>query len=103
MVVGVIVWGLGMAAQESIVKAAITGMVDPRRRAWAYGVFDTGFGICWFAGSIALGALYDRSVIELAIFSAAVQLAALPFLAVAARTMRGQPEQSSGRVARERG
>ncbi|MEU6497108.1 MFS transporter [Streptomyces sp. NPDC046984] len=79
-VVGVVLWGLGTATQESVVKAAVTGMVGPDRRASAFGLFDTGFGLCWFAGSLALGALYDRSVTGLVIFSAALQLAAIPLL-----------------------
>jgi hypothetical protein len=41
-------------------------------------VFDTGFGIAWFAGSAIMGFLYDRSILALVIFSVAMQLAALP-------------------------
>ncbi|MFE3946800.1 MFS transporter [Streptomyces sp. NPDC059118] len=79
-VVGVMVWGLGMAAQESVVKAVITGMVAPERRASAYGLFDTGFGVCWFVGSVVLGLLYSRSIHTLVAFSIAAQLAAVPLL-----------------------
>jgi MFS family permease len=79
-VIGMVLWGLGMAAQESIVKAAITGMVAQNRRASAYGLFDTGFGVCWFLGSIALGVLYDRSIAALVVFSVVLQLGAVPFL-----------------------
>jgi MFS family permease len=78
--IGVVLWGLGMAAQESIVKAAITGMVAADRRASAYGLFDTGFGVFWFLGSVALGVLYGRSIIALVIFSVVLQLAAIPLL-----------------------
>ncbi|MER7967526.1 MFS transporter [Streptomyces sp. NPDC096080] len=84
-VVGVVLWGLGMAAQESVVKAAVTGMVGPRRRASAFGLFDTGFGVCWFLGSLALGALYDRSVTDLVIVSVVLQLAAIPLLLATVR------------------
>jgi MFS family permease len=87
-VVGMVLWGLGMAAQESIVKAAVTGMVPADRRASAYGLFDTGFGVCWFLGSIALGLLYDQSVTALAVFSVVLQLAALPLLILTRRRMR---------------
>jgi MFS family permease len=85
---GMVLWGIGMAAQESVVKAAITGMVAPARRASAYGLFDTGFGVCWFAGSVVLGLLYDRSLTALAAFSVAVQVAALPFLLATVRRLR---------------
>lgn len=79
-VLGVLLWGLGTAAQESIVRAALTGMVAPDRRARAFGLFDTGFGACWFAGSLVLGALYDLSVPALVLFAVAVQLAAVPLI-----------------------
>ena len=55
-----------------------------RKRASAFGVFNAGYGIMWFAGSWALGSLYDLSVTRgfslsaLALVSVAVQLAAVP-------------------------
>jgi MFS family permease len=79
-VLGMVLWGLGMAAQESVVKAAITGMVAPNRRASAYGLFDTAFGLAWMLGSAALGLLYDRSIGGLVIVSCGLQIAAIPFL-----------------------
>ncbi|WP_225077586.1 MFS transporter [Streptomyces sp. CoT10] len=87
-VIGVVLWGLGAAVRESVVRAAVTGMVGPDRRASAFGLFDTGFGLCWFAGSLALGALYDRSVTDLVAFSVVLQLAAVPVL-LAVRPMSG--------------
>jgi len=41
-------------------------------------LFDTGFGIAWFAGSAIMGFLYDRSISALVIFSVVVQLTAIP-------------------------
>lgn len=87
-VIGVVLWGLGAAVQESVVRAAVTGMVGPDRRASAFGLFDTGFGLCWFAGSLALGVLYDRSVTDLVAFSVVLQLAAVPVL-LAVRPVSG--------------
>ena len=49
---GVILWGIGLGAQDSALKAMLAGMVPPERRSPAFGVFDTGFGIAWFAGSV---------------------------------------------------
>ena len=94
--IGVVLWGLGMAAQESIVKAAITGMVGAHRRASAFGVFDTGFGICWFLGSVVLGVLYDRSIAALVVFSVAAQLAALPVILAAKRNLASTAATSRG-------
>ena len=44
-------WGIGMGAQESILKAAVTNMVPKNSRATGYGMFEFSFGIFWFIGS----------------------------------------------------
>jgi MFS family permease len=75
---GVILWGIGMGAQESIMRAAVAEMVAANRRGTAYGVFNTGFGVFWFAGSALMGALYDVSIPALIVFSVAIQLASIP-------------------------
>ncbi|NES16992.1 MULTISPECIES: MFS transporter [Micromonospora] len=89
-VAGVVLWGVGMAAQESVVKAAITGMVPATRRASAYGLFDTGFGVLWFLGSVVLGLLYQWSLPALVAFSVVVQLAAIPLLLLTRRRLPRQ-------------
>jgi len=76
---GMILWGLGMGAQDSLLKAVLSGVIPQDKRSTAYGVFDTVFGIAWFAGSAAMGLLYDKSIPALVIFSLVFQLAALPF------------------------
>jgi MFS family permease len=83
---GVILWGIGMGAQESIMRAAVADMTAPERRGTAFGVFNTGFGVAWFAGSAIMGALYDHSVAALIAFSVVLQAAAIPlFIAVGSR------------------
>ncbi len=88
---GVLLWGVGMGAHESIMRAAVAGMAPARRRGSAYGIFNTGYGIAWFLGSALMGALYDRSLPALIAFSVVMQLAALPvFYAVMKQTGRSQ-------------
>lgn len=84
--VGIVLWGAGMGAQESIFRAAVASMVAPSQRATAYGVFHLAYGVTWFFGSSLMGILYDRSLWSLVAFSAAVQWAAVPAFLVAART-----------------
>jgi predicted MFS family arabinose efflux permease len=84
-VVGVVLWGIGLGAQDSLMKAALAGVVSADRRGTAFGVFDTTFGIAWFAGSAVMGLLYGASMAALIAFSVAVQLAALPLLLIAGR------------------
>ncbi len=73
---GAILWGVGMGAQESILKSAVTVMVAKNRRATAFGVFGTVFGIAWFLGSWLLGFLYEFSLTGMIVVSIAIQLAA---------------------------
>jgi len=79
---GVALWGLGMGVQESIMSAAVAPMVSPDRRSSAYGLFTGVYGIAWFLGSVAIGALYDVSFAALVTFSIVAELAAVPFLLV---------------------
>jgi predicted MFS family arabinose efflux permease len=80
---GMILWGLGMGAQGSCLKATVAKIIPSERRGSGFGVFDTGFGIAWFAGSAIMGLLYDRSIPALVIFSVSLQLLALPVLVMA--------------------
>ena len=73
-----ILWGVGMGAQESIMKAAVAGMVPMDKRASAYGTFSAGYGLSWFLGSTLMGILYDRSISALVVFSVIIQVAAIP-------------------------
>lgn len=79
-ILGVTLWGIGMGAQESIMRAAISGMISADRRASAYGLFNAVFGISWFLGSVLMGFLYDRSILSLIFFSVSIQLISLVFL-----------------------
>ena len=60
-------------------------MVSANRRGTAYGVFNTGYGVCWFLGSVLLGVLYDTSLPVLIAFSVIAQLSALPMLLLVSR------------------
>jgi MFS family permease len=75
---GMALWGVGMGAQESIMRAAIGNMVSSERRSFAYGVFNTAYGIFWFLGSLLIGILYDISIPALVAFSITAQLASIP-------------------------
>jgi predicted MFS family arabinose efflux permease len=77
---GVVLWGLGMAAQETLFKSQLANLLPEDGRATGFGGFDAIFGVAWFAGSTLMGWLYERSVPATAGFSVAAQLLALPFL-----------------------
>lgn len=76
---GIVLWGIGMGAQESIMKAATSQIIPKHMRSTGFGIFETGFGIAWFLGSWVLGILYDISPQYLVIVSVAAQLLAITF------------------------
>jgi len=78
--IGMALWGIGMGAQNSLLKAILTELMPATKRSTGFGLFYTAYGIAWFLGSAAMGFLYDRSVITLIIFSMVLQLIALPVL-----------------------
>lgn len=79
-VFGVILWGVGMGAQESIMRAAIARIIPSDKRGSAYGIFNLLFGFSWFLGSLIMGILYEISLLALVVFSVIMQLLAIPLL-----------------------
>jgi len=90
-VLGMVVWGIGMAAQQSVLRAAICEITACDKRGSAYGIFNAGYGIAWFLGSALMGVLYDHSIMALVIFSVLIQLAAIPVLLVTRSRVAWQP------------
>lgn len=78
--IGVLLWGIGLGAQGSVMRAIVANFVEPDKRGTAYGILNACFGISWFLGSFAMGVLYDTALPLLVIFSVLFQLSSLPFL-----------------------
>src|SRR2546429_7635987 len=89
--VGMILWGIGMALTESVLLSLVAGVVEPAKRATAFGLFDTGFGVAGVVGSALMGVLYHTSLAGLVIFSVLIQLLALVFFTLAGFGQRGRP------------
>ncbi|MDR3492105.1 MAG: MFS transporter [Gammaproteobacteria bacterium] len=85
---GMILWGIGMGAQRSLLKAVVGDMVSKKMRGSAYGIFNTGYGIAWFLGSWLIGILYDVSIDWLIVFSVVAQLSAIPFIYFVQKKMK---------------
>ena len=79
MIVGIVLWGIGMGAEDSIMKAAVSQIIPKSMRSSGFGIFETGFGIAWFLGSWLLGALYDFNPVYLVIVSMLAQILAVVF------------------------
>ena len=85
VLLGIALWGIGMGAQESILKAVVATMVPKTSRAAGYGLFECAFGVFWFFGSWFLGFLYDLSIPLMMAVSIGAQLLAIPFYGLSAR------------------
>ncbi len=94
---GVSLWGVGMGAQESILKAAVTTMVPKTSRATGYGIFEFSYGIFWFFGSWLLGTLYDVSVPAMVGVSACAELLSIIFYILSSRADRREAGGAPGR------
>ncbi len=82
---GMVLWGVGMGAQESVMRAAIAELSPLKRRGVAYGLFNTIFGVSWFFGSLIMGFLYDLNLIYVVVVSMLAQFMAVPFLILTRR------------------
>jgi MFS family permease len=80
LLAGMVLWGIGMGALESILRAAVSQMVPKERRATGFGIFNAGFGLAWFVGSALMGLFYQYSVVWMAVLSAAAQLLSVPMI-----------------------
>ena len=82
---GMLLWGAGMGAQNSALRASIAGIVGSERRGAAFGIFNTVYGLLWFAGSAMIGFLYGRSAMAVVAFTVGVQALAIPLLLASRR------------------
>ncbi len=74
---GMILWGIGMGVQESIMRAQISKLIQPEKRGSAFGIFNTFYGFSWFLGSALIGVLYGISPYFVVLFSIICQLIAV--------------------------
>lgn len=82
IIIGMLLWSIGVGAHESLMKAIVAHMVPSTKRSSAYGIFNTGYGIFWFIGSALMGYLYDHWFYGLIIFSISIQFVAIPLLII---------------------
>ena len=91
--VGMALWGLGMGAQESVMRAAVAAMAPKDKRGTAFGTMNMIYGVAWFGGSALLGILYDQtSALWVALVSAGLQMASLPVFILLIRRASELPE-----------
>jgi MFS family permease len=82
-----VAWGASMGVQESTMRAAVATLSPSTRRATAYGIFNTSYGIALLTGGAMLGFLYERSLAVMVVAALVAQIAAFVVL----RPIVGEP------------
>jgi MFS family permease len=75
---GAVLWGAVMGIHETIMRAAIADLTHIKERGFAYGIFNTAYGLAWFAGSAAMGLLYEASILYIGVFVVIMEVVSLP-------------------------
>jgi MFS family permease len=75
---GMLLWGLGYATQDTLLKAIVAEVLPEGKRNFAFGLYYAGYGVGWLVGSLVAGLLYENARTALIVFSVAVQLASVP-------------------------
>ena len=87
VLISIILWGVVMGIQETIMRAAIADLTPVERRGSAYGIFNTAYGASWFLGSSLMGILYDLSINYLILFVILMELLSLPVFFMVKRSL----------------
>ena len=75
-VLAVLCWASGLGVQDASLRAGIAQVVSMNKRGTAFGTFNGVYGVAWFAGSAAMGFLYDFSIPALVGFGVIAQVIA---------------------------
>jgi len=78
--IGMVLWGVVLGIQETIMRAAIADLAPLGRRGFAYGMFNTIHGVALFTGSAVLGMLYELCSSYIFIFVVITELVSIFFL-----------------------
>lgn len=85
VVIGMMLYGVGLGAQESIMRAVVADISPYCRRGTAFGGYNAAFGTAWLLGSVTMGIVYDISLPAVIVLSMALQLASVPLLVAVMR------------------
>jgi len=82
IVVAVIVWGIVIGMQETVLRAAVSELSGSSSIGFAYGLLNATYGIALMTGGLIMGMLYEYSLQLLALYAVLMELASFGILAV---------------------
>ena len=80
VLIGMVLWGVVMGMQETVMRAAVADLTSVERRGFAYGVFNAVYGAAFFLGSYVMGLLGELSIGYLILFAVVMELISIPLL-----------------------
>ena len=78
VLISIILWGVVMGIQQTVMRATIADLTPVERRGFAYGIFNTVYGAGWFLGGVVMGLLYDHSMNYIIPFVVLMELISIP-------------------------
>ncbi len=90
--ISIILWGIVMGIQETIIRAAIPTMISNPKRGTVYGIFNFAYGFSWFCGSILMGFLYTISIQYIILFSIIIEVVSFPLLHKVTKEVKKQKQ-----------
>jgi len=85
VLIGIVLWGVVMGIQETIMRAAIADLTPIERRGFAYGIFHTVYGASLFLGAALMGLFYEHSINHLILFVVVMELISMPLFLLVRR------------------
>ena len=85
VLIGMVLWGVVMGIQETIMRAAIADLTPVDKRGFAYGIFNTVYGAGWLLGAPLMGLLYELSINYLILFTIVMELISIPLFSLVKR------------------
>ncbi|WP_457599800.1 MFS transporter [Hydrogenivirga sp.] len=86
--VGILLWGLSLGVQESIMRSAIARLTHEGERGRAYGLFHFFLGVSIFTGNTLMGYLHTLGVFYLVLYSSLLQILSLPLFLLSHREVQ---------------
>jgi len=86
VLISIVLWGVVMGIQETIMRAAVADLTSVERRGFAYGVFNTALGAGWLLGGALMGLLYELSINYLILFVVVMELISIPLFLLVRKT-----------------
>lgn len=86
--IAVIIWGMVIGVQETVLRAAVSDLSSSSTMGFAYGLLNATYGIALMTGGFVMGTLYEFSLQSLVLYSIIMEIASLGILLVGLKSIK---------------